>query len=166
MCLHTVVTVEAFSRSVTVQSPRQNVWDVLTDVHTLAGWVGIVHSVDELRNLEKYRAVLQDKVGPFKLRADLAIAVTVEQEGRRVIVSASGRDRAVDSKIKVNAALELAERDDHTAISVEGTYQVTGRVAAMGAGVIHKKADRILDDFFGKAEESLSQPAVNGRSVN
>jgi carbon monoxide dehydrogenase subunit G len=138
----------------------------MTDVHTLAGWVGIVHSVDEIRHLERYRAVLQDKVGPFKLRADLSIVVTVEQDGRRVVVSASGRDRSVDSKIKVDAVLELVERDNVTTIAVQGSYQVTGRVAAMGAAVIRKKADRILDDFFGNAEASFNGASVNGRSTN
>jgi carbon monoxide dehydrogenase subunit G len=157
---------ESFARTVTVQSQRPHVWDVLTDVETLAAWVGIVHSVTELRRLERYKAVLQDKVGPFKLRADLAISVTVEDEGRRVSVSASGRDRAVDSKIKVDAILVLGDDADRTAINVEGTYQVTGKVAAMGAGVIHKKADRILDDFFDNAEKSLNSAAQNGHGAN
>jgi carbon monoxide dehydrogenase subunit G len=160
------MALESFARSVTVLSRRSHVWDVLTDVETLAGWVGIVHSVTELRRLERYKAVLQDKVGPFKLRADLAISVTVEDDGRRVSVSASGRDRAVDSKIKVDAVLILGDDADRTAIDVEGTYQVTGKVAAMGAGVIHKKADRILDDFFGNAEKSLNSEAQNGHGAS
>ena len=36
-----------------------------------------------------------------------------------------------------------------------GDYQVTGRVAGMGGGVIRKKADRIISDFFTKAGEEL-----------
>jgi carbon monoxide dehydrogenase subunit G len=160
------MALESFARSVAVSSQRAHVWDVLTDVETLAGWVGIVHSVTEVRHLERYKAVLQDKVGPFKLRADLAISVTVEVSGHRVSVSASGRDRAVDSKIKVDAVLILAGDGDRTEIKVEGTYQVTGKVAAMGAAVIHKKADRILDDFFGNAERTLNAAVANERGAN
>jgi carbon monoxide dehydrogenase subunit G len=160
------MALDSFSRSVTVDSERPRDWEVLTDVGTLAGWVGIVHEVAEVRRLERYRAVMQDKVGPFKLRADLSIVVTVEEDGRRVSVSASGRDRAVDSKIKVDAVLELGEDSDRTEITVSGSYQVTGKVAAMGGGVIHKKADRILDDFFGSAATSLNSPAMNGHEAN
>jgi carbon monoxide dehydrogenase subunit G len=138
---------------------------VLTDAETLAGWVGIVHSVTEIRHLERYRAVLQDKVGPFKLRADITMTVSVEVDGRKLSVSAAGRDRAVDSKIKVDAVLELSEDGAGTMIAVEGTYQVTGKVAAMGGGVIHKKADRILDDFFVNAERALSGTAVDDRAA-
>jgi carbon monoxide dehydrogenase subunit G len=72
----------------------------------------------------------------------------------------------VDSKIKVDAVLILGDDADRTAIDVEGTYQVTGKVAAMGAGVIHKKADRILDDFFGNAEKSLNSEAQNGHGAS
>jgi carbon monoxide dehydrogenase subunit G len=160
------MALESFKRSVTVLSPREQVWKVLTDVETLAGWVGIVHSVTEIRHLERYKAILQDKVGPFKLRADLSVSVTVELDGRRVSVSASGRDRAVDSKIKVDATLELSEDGSSTGIAVDGTYQVTGKVAGMGAGVIHKKADRILDDFFLNAENALNSTTVDGPERN
>ena len=155
------MALESFSRKVTVLSPREHVWEVLTEVETLASWVGILHSVSEIRRLERYKAVLQDKVGPFKLRADLSILVTVEQDGRRVSVSATGRDRAVDSKIKVDAVLDLFEVGEGTSIAVEGTYQITGKVAAMGGGIIHKKADRILDDFFGNAATALKPAAVD-----
>ena len=160
------MALESFSRTLSVQSERPHVWDVLTNVETLAGWVGIVHSVNELKRLERYRAVLQDKVGPFKLRADLVISVSVEEDGRRVSVSASGRDRAMDSRIKVDAVLDIGEDADCTAISVEGSYQVTGKVATMGGGIIRKKADRILDDFFENAGSSLNTPAMNGRGAN
>jgi len=157
---------ESFTRTINVRSERPHVWDVLTDVETLAGWVGIVHSVSELQHLERYRAVLQDKVGPFKLRADLAISVTVEEDGRRVSVSAAGRDRAVDSRIKVDAVLDLGEAQDGTAINVEGTYQVTGKVATMGGGIIRKKADGILDDFFENAAGALNPAAMNGQGAS
>ena len=69
---------------------------------------------------------------------------------------AAGRDRAVDSRIAVQARLVLEEtRDGNTLIRTNGAYQVTGRVASMGGGVIRKKADRILEDFFSNAVTEL-----------
>ncbi|MFI6348601.1 CoxG family protein [Streptomyces sp. NPDC050560] len=149
------MALETFSRSLTVAAARPRAWEVLTDVETLAGWVGIVHDVTELSRLEKYRAVLQDRVGPFRLTARLAVSVAVEEEGRRIAVTASGRDRAVDSRISVDAVLELADSGTGTALDVRGKYQVTGKVAAMGGGIVRKKADRILEDFFSSAEKAL-----------
>jgi carbon monoxide dehydrogenase subunit G len=40
-------------------------------------------------------------------------------------------------------------------IVVDGVYEVTGKVASMGSGTINKKAQKILDEFFGAASEDL-----------
>lgn len=146
---------EKFDRTATVAADAATTWTALTDVDRLARWVGILHDVKEIEHLDTYSAVLEDRVGPFKLRADLAVDVTVPEEGVRVEVSAAGRDRAVDSKIAINAALNLAEADGGTTIHLEGDFQVTGRVASMGGGIIRKKAEGVLNDFFTNAEREL-----------
>jgi uncharacterized protein len=150
------VATQAFSRQLQVLAPPQLSWSVLTDVDRLASWVGIVHDVVEVLRLERYSARLQDQVGPFKLRADLDVAVHVLSDGHEIELAASGRDRVVDSRISVRAVLRLAAADHGgSTIEAEGTYEVTGRVASMGAGVIQKKADRILAEFFSSAAREL-----------
>src|SRR5690606_6132080 len=96
---------EKIERSIAVTAPAEEAWTVLTDVDLLTSWIGIVHDVQELERLKSYKAVLEDRVGPFKLRADLSLDVHVVEEGRSIAVSASGRDRAVDSKITIDALL-------------------------------------------------------------
>lgn len=150
------MTSQEFSRKLTVTAPCDECWTVLTDVQRLAGWVGIVQDVVELARLERYTATLADRVGPLKLRADLEISVRVPRDGYEVELDASGHDRAVDSRIAVHAALRLGRAEQGgTTIVTEGRYQVTGRVASMGSGVIQKKADRLLEDFFSNAGREL-----------
>ena len=148
---------ENFNRTVMVNADRDRTWATITDVDEMASWVGIVHDVEVLSFLEKYKAVLEDKVGPFRLRANLGIDVVVPEDRVRVELTAAGRDRAVDSKIAINASLELGDVDSGgTSIAVQGTYQVTGRAASMGGGIIRKKADGVLNDFFSNAEKYLA----------
>jgi carbon monoxide dehydrogenase subunit G len=150
------VATHDFSRELTVLAPPAQSWEVLTDVDRLAGWVGIVTDVAEVSRLEKYTAVLTDRVGPFRLRADLSITARVLRDGHEIELEASGRDRAVDSRIAVRAVLRLDGADGGgSTIVTNGRYEVTGRVAAMGAGVIQKKADRILEEFFASAGREL-----------
>jgi carbon monoxide dehydrogenase subunit G len=80
----------------------------------------------------------------------------VLRDGYEIELEASGRDRAVDSRIAVRALLRL-DRAEHggSTILTEGRYEVTGRVASMGSGIIQKKADRILADFFSRAGREL-----------
>ena len=156
------MAVEKFDRSVRVDAARERTWLVLTDVQELTSWVGIVHETVEVERLATYTAVLQDRIGPFKLRADLAIEVSVPEEHGEIQVHASGRDRAVDTKLTIDARLRLSDDGTGTNVRVAGEYQVTGKVAAMGAGVIRKKADQILADFFGNATRVLDNHGSGG----
>lgn len=145
-----------FSRSLLVKSTPEMAWSILTDVPRVASWVRIVEDVTEISQLERYRATLKDQVGPFKLRADLDITCPEVQTGSLVRIAASGEDRQIGSRISVDATLQLQPSDDgHTTISVEGRYEVAGRVATLGSGTINKKANRIVEDFFSAAAEAM-----------
>lgn len=147
-----------FSREVVVAASPEQCWTTVTDVPRLVDWVSIVEQAEEVEHLAKYTAVLADRIGPFKLRADLDITVDDVEEQRRIHVRAAGEDRSVNSRLAVDAVLEIEPGDADTRLRAYGRYEVTGRVAAMGGGTINKKATHILDDFFGSAAEELGTP--------
>ena len=108
--------------------------------------------------------VLADKLGPFKLRADLNVVVLEREPGRAIRARGDGEDRQIGSRLIIEVALALEERDASTRLDVSGSYEVTGRPASLGAGAIKKKAANILTEFFASAERSLravtpSEPA-------
>jgi carbon monoxide dehydrogenase subunit G len=146
---------QEFFRTLSVPSPAERAWETVLDVSRVAGWISIVGSVQERTPLEHYTAVLVDRLGPFKLRADLEIRVLEVEGGRRLRARASGEDRQVGSRIVVDATLRLEEVPEGTSMEVAGAYEVTGRVASLGAGSIRKKAEGVLDDFFRNAEAAL-----------
>ncbi|HSG78085.1 MAG TPA: SRPBCC domain-containing protein [Acidimicrobiia bacterium] len=123
-------------------------WSTLTDVQRVASWVTAVEEVEELDRLDRYTAVLASRMGPFRLRADLEVRVTELAEGKSIRFFAEGEDRQVASRITIDAHLELGEGPDGTVVAVGGVYEITGRVATMGASTIRNKADKILDEFF------------------
>ncbi|MQA76748.1 MAG: hypothetical protein GEU88_21055, partial [Solirubrobacterales bacterium] len=124
----------------------------------LVDWISIVDDAQEIERLARYTAVLMDRIGPFKLRADLDITVDEVREPHRIHVRAAGEDRQVGSRLVVDAVLEIEPDASGAHVRAGGTYEVTGRVAAMGGGTIRKKAERILDNFFGNAERELGKP--------
>lgn len=145
-----------FNRELSVSSDTKTCWEVLTDVPRLVEWVSIVDDAHEIAPLEKYTAVLMDRLGPFKLRADLDIVVSEVEIGRRIRVRASGEDRQVSSRIGIDAVLTLDDlAAGGTQVQVDGSYEVIGRVATLGAGMIRQKAAKILDEFFGRAATEL-----------
>jgi uncharacterized protein len=145
-----------FKRELDTRSSSEEAWKTLTDVPRLVDWVSIVSEAKEVAPLEHYTAVLADRVGPFKLKADLDIRVPEVEPGRRIRVVAAGEDRQVSSRIAVDATLSLSPEDDGgTTVTVEGQYEVSGRAASMGAGIITQKAQKIIEEFFTRAAAEL-----------
>jgi len=146
---------ETFDRAISVPVDRAVAWSRITDVPTLVGWVSLLRDAEVISELEKYRATLQDKIGMFALKADLDIAVVEHSEPGFITVHAEGEDRQVASRIVIDVTVRLAEAGDGTEVNVAGVYEVSGRVATLGAGTIRKKAGKILEEFFTALEREL-----------
>ncbi|QLQ09210.1 MAG: hypothetical protein HZY75_01000 [Nocardioidaceae bacterium] len=150
------MALERFERTVEVTSDVDRCWSTLTDVHELVSWVRILRSAEELQALKSYTAVLEDKVGPFSLKADLAIDVEVVEEGAAIDVTASGRDRAINTQIDIEGNLRLTPMDGGgTRIGVSGKYQVSGRATSLGSGIVRKKGDAAVNEFVDGVVRTL-----------
>jgi carbon monoxide dehydrogenase subunit G len=142
-----------FAKTIRLDASPDTVWDAVNDVRRVSSWVSIVREVRDVDPPRRYAALLEDRLGPFAMRADLDL--TVEHDGRQMRVTASGEDRQVASRI--SATIELAVEPDGTGtlLGVTGRYEVTGKVATLGAGAIRKKGDKILQEFFDRAANEL-----------
>ena len=151
------MTTGTIERTIDVGLDPRAVWARVTDVGEVASWLPIIERVTERQHLARYDAVLQDRVGPFRLRADLAIEVTEASEPTHISVEATGEDRQVRSRIAVGATLALspAPSGSGTRLHVMGNYEVTGRVATLGASTINSKARKLVDEFCTRAEAQL-----------
>src|SRR5207302_5445000 len=143
---------QEFAKTIHLAATHDAVWGAVNDVIRVASWLPIVREVRDVDPPRRYAALLEDHLGPFAMRADLDL--TVERpDGRRMRVGARGEDRQVASRIA--ATLELAVNPDGagTSLAVTGRYEVTGRVATLGAGAIRKKGDKIPQEFFDNASK-------------
>lgn len=145
-----------FARRLPVASDPSRVWDALTDVERLAAWITVVGDVREVSRLDSYTAVLADRLGPFRLSADLDINVVDVEEGSSIRFVAEGEDRQVASRITIDGQLSLTTEGSMTVIDVSGRYEVTGRVATLGASMIRSKGETILDQFVEAVERELA----------
>ncbi len=145
----------SFSRELQLAKPAQLCWATLIDVPTLVSWISVLDEAREIEPLRRYDAVLTDKVGPFRLRADLDITVSDIQPGSRARLRACGEDRQVGSRITVEAEARLVDGRAGASLVVRGSYEVVGRVATLGAGTIRKKADKLMDEFFRNVKLAL-----------
>ena len=142
-----------FAKTIRLDAGPDAVWDAVNDVRRVASWVSIVREVRDVDPPRRYAALLEDRLGPFAMRADLDIAV--ERDGRKMRVTASGEDRQVASRISATIELTVASDGSGTSLGVTGRYEVTGKVATLGAGAIRKKGEKILQEFFDSAAKEL-----------
>ena len=154
---------EALEREFVVEAPRGEVWPRLLDVEKVAAWLPIMHSVTEVSSGRSgidgssFQAAFEDRVGPFSLRADLRIEVAGVRESEEVSIRARGEDRQIRSRIMIDAAAHLADAGPgQTRVRLSGTYEITGRVATLGAGIIRSKANKLIETFCANAAHGLA----------
>ncbi|MCY4425395.1 MAG: SRPBCC domain-containing protein [Acidimicrobiaceae bacterium] len=157
---------EAVDREFVVGATRDEVWPRLLDVHAVASWLPIMHSVTEVStgpsgiDGSSFQAAFEDKVGPFSLRADLHIEVAGVRDGEEVAIRARGEDRQIRSRIMIDAACALSDDGPgQTRVRLIGSYEITGRVATLGAGIIRSKATKLIDTFCTNATHGLTGTA-------
>ena len=154
---------EAVDREFVVEAGRDEVWPRLLDVEAVASWLPIMHSVTEVSagtagiDGSSFQAAFEDKVGPFSLRADLHIEVAGVREVEEVAIRARGEDRQIRSRIMIDAVARLSDAGPGlTRVRLSGSYEITGRVATLGAGVIRSKATKLIDTFCTNAATGLA----------
>jgi carbon monoxide dehydrogenase subunit G len=147
---------QEFQETVRLASGREPVWATVSDIPTVLSWISIVGQAEEVEPGKRYRALLEDRMGPFKLRADLDIEVGERIAGELIRARGDGEDRQIGSRLIIDVTLALSEDGDGTAVDVRGAYEVTGRPASLGASSIRKKASKVLAEFFGSAERALA----------
>jgi carbon monoxide dehydrogenase subunit G len=146
---------DTFRRQVTVGYGPEQTWNTVTKIDHLVSWVPILSEAVEHEPLKRYSALLVDRLGPFSLKADLAIDVTDVVEHESITIRAEGHDRQVDSRILVEGTMQLRAKDPGTELEVQGRYEVTGRVATFGGPMIRSKADKVIEDFFSGLTQAL-----------
>ena len=144
------------ARTVRIAASPERAWSVLLDFPRVASWLKVVHDLHEVEPKRRYTTMLEDRVGPFAMRADLAIDVRVEDAARTLHVSGSGEDRQIASRISASLDVRVIPQDPGSSVDVKGRYEITGRVATLGAGAIRKKGEKVLEDFFNNLERELS----------
>jgi carbon monoxide dehydrogenase subunit G len=146
---------QGVARTAHVTASPGEVWTVLLDFERVASWLSVVRDLREIVPRERYTTVLEDHVGPFGLRADLAIDVSADPVQRRLQVTGSGEDRQIASRISATLGLAVVATATGSDVVVTGSYEITGRIATLGAGAIRKKGDRVLDEFFARLTREL-----------
>jgi len=144
-----------FRKEVEILVPRETVWNFIWDVDR---FIACVPGCKEAKTLEagkKYSATMVEKVGPFKVEFPTHIEVLEREELTHIKAQASGADNKIGSRMKVDLNVNLREKDGRTVLGFVANVDILGKLAALGHGIIKRKADQVLDEFAQAVKQRL-----------
>jgi carbon monoxide dehydrogenase subunit G len=107
----------------------------------------------------RYAAVVEVRVGRFKVEFELVIDVLETVEGELIRARAQGRDRRTRSAMVSELQLRVAGGGAEGAqIALANELQVFGRLGSMGHNVIKRRSEDLMDEFAANLRGRLSQP--------
>ncbi|MDH3443119.1 MAG: SRPBCC domain-containing protein [Deltaproteobacteria bacterium] len=144
-----------FEKEVEIGVPRQKVWNFIWDVDR---FIACIPGCKEAKTLEpgkRYTATMVEKVGPFKVEFPTTIVVLESEELSHIKAQASGADNKIGSRMKIELDVNLREQGDKTVLGFTAGVDILGKLAALGHGIIKRKADQVLDEFAQAVKKQL-----------
>ena len=136
-----------FSDEITLSTAPATTWEALVDFRRIAACVPGCEDVEELEPLAKYRAMMRQRVGPFRLDVPLDIDVEGVTPGEAIRARARGRDKLTQTAVNAVLSVTLAPVGTGTRLAFKTDLQVTGRVASLGHSVIKRRSEENFAEF-------------------
>ena len=144
-----------FEKEVEISAPRDKVWKFIWDVDRFITCVPNCKEAKTAEDGKLYSATVVEKVGPFRVEFPTTIEILEKEEFKRIKAQASGADNKIGSRMKVELDVNLGEKDDKTLLGFVANVDILGKLAALGHGIIKRKADQVLEEFAQAVKKRL-----------
>jgi len=144
-----------FAKEVEIRAPKEKVWNFIWDVDRFIACVPGCKEAKTLEQGKRYSATMVEKVGPFRVEFPTTIEVLEKEDLKRIKAQASGADNKVGSRMKIGLDVQLREQDNKTVLGFVANVDILGKLAALGHGIIKRKADQVLDEFAQSVKKRL-----------
>jgi len=165
--------------SFSVVAPIDEVWQTIMDFERVAGCVPGAQILNKLSD-DAYQIGLQVKMGPvtMKYRGQMTV-LERDADAHRAVFEGKAQEIRGQGTAQGSATLTLVEVDGTTQGTVSADISLSGKVAAMGKGVIGNVTDQMMTLFAtnlqlmvespvtpeAPAEPATAAPAESGASV-
>jgi hypothetical protein len=144
-----------FEKEVEILAPREKVWNFIWDVDRFIACVPGCKEAKTIESGKLYSATMIEKVGPFRVEFPTTIEVLEREELTRIKAQASGADNKIGSRMKLSLDVKLREQGEKTVLGFVAGVDILGKLAALGHGIIKRKADQVLDEFAQAVKKRL-----------
>ncbi|WP_101783649.1 SRPBCC family protein [Nonomuraea indica] len=152
-----------FEHEFTVPVPVEQAWAVLLDVERVAPCLPGA-SLDTVEG-ERFTGRMKVKVGPITVAyRGTAEFEDVDKDGHTLTIKASGKEDRGAGTASATVRARLSPAGGATAVAVETSFNVTGRPAQFGRGVMAEVGGKLIDRFAANLSDLLSEhPSAEDR---
>lgn len=148
-----------FEHEFTVPVPVEQAWAVLLDVERVAPCLPGA-ALDTFEG-DEFTGRMKVKVGPITVTyRGTATFQDVDKDSYALAIQASGKEARGAGTASATVRARMTPRDDSTLVSVETSFNVTGRPAQFGRGVMAEVGGKLIDKFAENLARLLSESTV------
>ncbi len=134
----------------TINAPRAKVFTMLQDQNVLAKATPGVQSMTKEKE-DFYKASLKLGIGPIKGIFEGTVEITEKEDPEAMTLAVEGQGGP--GGVKAIGRLKLEDQGDTTIIHWEGSPQISGRMASVGARLVGGVAKKLAGEFFDSIAE-------------
>ncbi|MEV4168564.1 SRPBCC family protein [Nonomuraea sp. NPDC049709] len=148
-----------FEHEFTVPVPIEQAWAVLLDVERVAPC--LPGATLDIFEGDEFTGRMKVKVGPITVTyRGSARFEDVDKDSYSLAIQASGKEARGSGTASATVRARMQPRDEATLVTVETTFNVTGRPAQFGRGVMAEVGGKLIERFAGNLADLLSEPTV------
>lgn len=144
------------SRSTEVAASPAAAWTLIRDVPRLTGCLPNVSDLNVLEADRRYSATVSDKLGPFRLSVPVQIELQTVEEPRRMVAALTGADSKGQARVKGDLEALIEPAGAGVRLTLGMKLEVLGKLAALGAAPMRRRADDLFADFVRRVDAELS----------
>lgn len=146
--------------SFSVVAPIHEVWQTLMDFERVAGCVPGAQILNKLSD-DAYQVGLQVKMGPVTMQYKGQMTVLErDADAHRAVFEGKAQETRGQGTAQGSATLTLVEVDGATRGTVSADISLSGKVAAMGKGVIGSVTDQMMTLFATNLQSMVGASAA------
>ncbi|MEU4542549.1 SRPBCC family protein [Nonomuraea dietziae] len=153
-----------FEHEFTVPVPIEQAWAALLDVERVAPC--LPGATLDIVEGEEFTGRMKVKVGPITVTyRGTARFEDVDKDAYTLTLQASGKEARGSGTASASVTARLTAAGDATAVRVETTFNVTGRPAQFGRGVMAEVGGKLIDRFAENLAELLGESQSEERHL-
>jgi uncharacterized protein len=144
---------------ITVDAPRQKIFEALCDPHFFAS---CIEGVKDLKPLEgnRYDAVLETRVAYLRFRFKVVVELARIDAPHEIEARIEGTPMGVVGRLAATSVTRFTEEEGKTKMAYVIDTALTGKLGALGQPVLKAKAKEMEKQFKERVRKAFETPAA------